>query len=71
MLVRNPVRNYKTYSTKSKSTFADMDECCVGGYCHDNATCTNTPGSYFCTCKPGFIGNNTHCEGIHHIMITV
>ncbi|CAB3976916.1 Aggrecan core [Paramuricea clavata] len=43
----------------------DLDECCIGGYCHDNATCTNTPGSHFCTCKEGFIGNNTHCEDIN------
>ncbi|XP_028416438.1 pro-epidermal growth factor-like [Dendronephthya gigantea] len=42
----------------------DLDECCVGGYCHDNATCTNTPGSYFCTCKEGYTGIGTNCEDI-------
>ena len=46
-----------------KYIFLDLDECCVGTYCHDNATCTNVPGSYYCTCKTGFTGNNTHCEG--------
>ena len=43
--------------------FVELDECCVGGYCHDNATCTNVPGGYSCTCKTGYTGNNTHCEG--------
>jgi hypothetical protein len=50
---------------QGKFVCVDLDECCVGGQCHDNATCTNTPGSYFCTCKMGFTGNNTHCEGIN------
>ncbi|XP_028406424.1 cubilin-like [Dendronephthya gigantea] len=43
----------------------DLDECCIGGYCHDNATCTNTPGSYFCTCKEGYTGIGTNCEEIN------
>ena len=40
-----------------------MDECCIGGYCHENATCTNTPGSYICKCMEGYSENSTLCEG--------
>ncbi|XP_028415958.1 protein crumbs-like [Dendronephthya gigantea] len=47
----------------------DLDECCVGGYCHDNATCTNTPGSYFCTCKEGYTGIGTNCEGTQRFCV--
>ena len=41
-----------------------MDECALGSDgCHDNATCTNTVGSYTCQCKEGFTGNGVDCEG--------
>lgn len=33
-----------------------MDEC-SGTACGINAVCINTPGSYDCRCKEGFIGN--------------
>jgi len=29
--------------------------------CDENAFCTNTPGSFTCACKPGFIGNGKSC----------
>ena len=31
--------------------------------CHVNATCTNTKGSYVCTCHPGYTGNGSDCTG--------
>ncbi len=34
--------------------FADIDE---------NADCANIPGGYNCTCKTGYPGNGTTCEG--------
>uniref|UniRef100_F6RLM7 CUB domain-containing protein n=2 Tax=Ciona intestinalis TaxID=7719 RepID=F6RLM7_CIOIN len=34
-------------------SFIDIDECSIGSPCQD--TCTNTQGSFFCTClRPGF-----------------
>ena len=44
--------------------FVDVDECCLGGYCHTYANCTNMPGSFLCVCNPGFTGNGTYCEGM-------
>ena len=42
----------------------DFDECYNNSAnCDVNAVCTNTWLSYACTCKQGFIGNGTTCEG--------
>lgn len=35
---------------------ADIDEC--DDTCPLNSSCTNTIGSYFCTCHPGFASSN-------------
>ena len=44
--------------------FLDIDECINETYhCHANATCTNTVGSFICSCEDGFTGNGTYCEG--------
>ena len=41
---------------------ADIDECISGNAeCHDNATCTNTDGSYECACNTGFSGDGINC----------
>ena len=41
---------------------ADIDECAAGlDNCDSNATCTNTDGSFICTCKIGFDGDGTTC----------
>ena len=31
--------------------------------CHVYADCKDTYGSYECTCKDGFQGSGTYCEG--------
>ena len=33
--------------------------------CSANADCTNTVGSFNCTCKPGFTGDGNTCSGIN------
>ncbi|MGB0592576.1 MAG: calcium-binding EGF-like domain-containing protein [Myxococcota bacterium] len=44
---------------------ADLDECARGRTtCHADATCTNTPGSYDCVCRPGFIGDGEDCRAL-------
>lgn len=45
--------------------FADIDECSSNpSPCDENADCTNSGGSYSCTCKQGFAGNGTVCNGM-------
>lgn len=31
--------------------------------CHVDANCTNTKGSFFCTCLDGYSGNGVSCVG--------
>ena len=42
--------------------FPDINECSISP-CDTNARCTNTPGSYNCSCNSGYTGNGTHCTG--------
>ena len=43
---------------------SDIDECEVGtDTCDNHATCTNTDGSFTCTCNTGFFGDGYQCEG--------
>ena len=41
----------------------DIDECLSENNCRVNATCTNTMGSYNCTCKKGYGGDGGGCPG--------
>ena len=42
----------------------DNDECTTGSHnCHSQATCTNTPGAFTCSCTVGFTGNGVSCSG--------
>ena len=42
----------------------DMDACKFNiSDCDVNANCTNTYGSYKCTCKLGYIGDGRSCLG--------
>ena len=42
----------------------DIDECSVSpSVCDINANCSNTRGSYYCTCKAGYTGDGKTCQG--------
>ncbi|XP_078675153.1 uncharacterized protein LOC144913015 isoform X3 [Branchiostoma floridae x Branchiostoma belcheri] len=43
----------------------DIDECASGAHsCHPDASCTNTPGGFNCTCMPGYQGNGQTCTDV-------
>ena len=43
----------------------DIDECSVDvSPCDENADCTNSAGSYSCSCKQGFTGDGSSCKGM-------
>ena len=43
---------------------SDNNECTLGTHnCHNNATCTNTDGSFTCACNTGYTGNGVTCSG--------
>lgn len=45
--------------------FADVNEC-KSRPCDVFAHCTNTVGSFQCSCFPGYIGDGFKCEGKPH-----
>ena len=54
---------YNFFSSGEGDSCSDIDECAVRvNNCHPNADCTNTFGSFDCSCKSGYSGNGTYCE---------
>ena len=47
--------------------FADIDECARGlDNCDINADCTNSIGSFSCTCVHGYSGDGVTCSKLNH-----
>ena len=45
----------------------DIDECELETYlCSPNANCTDTDGSFNCTCREGFEGDGFNCTGMYN-----
>ena len=44
---------------------SDIDECADSSMnnCSENANCTDTIGSYECSCVEGYSGNGLACDG--------
>lgn len=49
---------------------ADIDECAQGAECLGNSTCTNTVGSYICSCLAPEQGEYGAPAGVVPILIT-
>ena len=61
----NDICHYYRMLTSLPLSFAsDKDECSSKSHsCDVNAVCSNTPGSYTCTCKAGYAGDGKSCTG--------
>ena len=54
--------NDRVRNLSGSLTCTDQDECLLKvSTCHNNATCINTLGSYYCQCNDGFEGNGNTC----------
>ena len=59
--------------TRFSIGFLDINECAPDALsanhthyandCHDDSNCTNTKGSFYCTCLNGYSGNGVNCVG--------
>ena len=57
--------------TQLNFSCTDIDECITDtDNCDTNAVCTNTPGSFTCSCNDGYIGNGLTCMGKQPCMDT-
>ena len=55
--------SWSTFWTSS-TLILDIDECTTDGHdCSDNGQCTNTMGSFSCSCNNGYTGNGKTCTG--------
>ena len=63
-LVKNKI-DYLVLLTALSNFFTDINECDKDpSVCHENADCTNEPGTYSCECKDGFVGDGVdECDG--------
>ena len=51
--------------TCQSGTCVDVNECAAGtDNCNENATCTNTVGSFTCACNAGYEGDGVTCTNI-------
>ena len=52
--------------TRTYAPSADIDECANDTLndCSPNANCTNTNGSYTCSCDTGYSGDGFNCVGM-------
>jgi cysteine-rich repeat protein len=51
--------------TGQPSTCVDVDECLTNAdNCDANAACVNIPGSFLCSCNPGYAGDGVTCADV-------
>ena len=64
----NYIVNTRTLCTRCVFlVVVDINECSesFGNNCTENSNCTNTEGSYFCSCLSGYQKDGEKCTGKH------
>ena len=57
--------NFGILSARNGDSCMDKDECITGeDDCNTHSICSNTVGSFLCTCKPGFYEREGDCHDI-------
>jgi len=57
--------NFGILSARNGDSCMDKDECIMGeDDCNTHSICSNTVGSFLCTCKPGFYEREGDCHDI-------
>lgn len=71
--VSSSIYNRKTFLLTWNFFSADINECDSGSECDDRAICSNTNGSFDCTCRAGYTGSGLpgECTGIRIIPLHV
>ena len=58
------------FSSINMFVVLDIDECDASSLvCDINANCSNTRGSYICTCKSGYTGDGKMCQGMINVVL--
>ena len=55
---------YLNHGSYKLALILDINECETLNPCSPNANCTNTFGSFTCSCNTGFDGNGLMCSGL-------
>jgi hypothetical protein len=65
IFLRIILREYNIESNIRSNEFLDINECSADEFhdCDIVATCTDTDGSFYCTCNSGYTGDGRICEG--------
>lgn len=56
------ISNFACIDVRVLHNFLALNECDSPSRCHGNASCTDTFGSFFCTCDLGFVGDGFNCS---------
>ena len=71
LIVRNVCSNFKQLTFCLLTLLhcsSDINECLSHGVCPEHSECTNSLGSYHCSCQVGFTLKNAICESIESLI---
>uniref|UniRef100_A0A9L0K3C8 EGF-like domain-containing protein n=1 Tax=Equus asinus TaxID=9793 RepID=A0A9L0K3C8_EQUAS len=60
----SPTGNDWNPAKPGRFSCTDINECLSSGVCPEHSECTNSLGSYSCSCRAGFSSSNSICEDV-------